>query len=85
VIISVWAVFGSLAGAALGCVVGGVIYSCCVSPFAGLVVVGGGLVCAGLSIFAFFGSRAATKGTLRLTKKLLLGMKKLFIKKEEAR
>ena len=47
-------------------------------------MIGAGIVCAGLSIFMFYGCKAATKGILVLTKKLAVWIKNCFIKKEEA-
>ena len=45
--------------------------------------VGLGLLLAGLSVFLFFGCTAATKGVLKLTKNIALGIKKCFIRKEK--
>ena len=45
-------------------------------------MIGGGFFCVGLSIFAFFGCKAATKGIFILTKKIVLGIKNLLLKKE---
>jgi hypothetical protein len=47
-------------------------------------MIGAGFVCAGLSIFVFFGCRAVTKAVMILTKKLVLWIKSCFIKKEGA-
>ena len=49
----------------------------------GLASTGLGLFCAGLAIFLFFGCLAATKGSARLTKKIILGIKNLIIKRRE--
>ena len=49
----------------------------------GLALIGGGAVCTGLGIFMFFGCSAATKGTIALTKRMALGIKKCFVKGEE--
>ena len=70
VIVSLWAVFGALLGCTLGGIAGGVIQAVMGNELAGAVLIGGGLVCAGLAILAFFGCRAATKGLCRLTKKM---------------
>lgn len=84
VIISLWAVFGSLVGCGAGAVLfgGGVAVGGNIT--AGIAMVGLGLVSAGLSIFMFYGCNAATKGTVLLTKKIVLGIKKCFVRKEEA-
>ena len=52
------------------------------NPGGALVAGGAALACAGLSILLVLGSLAATKGTARLTKKILLGIKALFVGKE---
>lgn len=82
VIVSLWAVFAALAGSALGCLAGGAVILCLKTPITGIACIGLGLVCAGLSIFAFFGCRAATKGTVWLTRRMVIGIKRSFIKKE---
>jgi len=73
VIVSLWAVFGALAAVTVG--LG--IFALCTLPMPGLALVAAALVCAGLSIFFFFGCKALTDGTLYLTKKL-------FARKKEA-
>ena len=85
VIVSLWAVFASLAACALGGVVAGVIFICTGNLFSGLAMIAASLVLAGLSIFSFFGCKAATKGTVILTKKIALGIKNCFIKKGDAK
>ncbi len=84
VIVSVWAVFVSLAGCAVGCLAGGILFVCIGHALSGVATIGAALVCAGLSVFAFFGCKAATKGTLWLTKRLGLSVKKRLIRKEGA-
>jgi len=42
-----------------------------------------GLVLAGLSIFFFFGCKSVTKGLMWLTQKMILLVKKLFLRKEK--
>lgn len=84
VIISLWAAFGSVAACALGCTVAGVIFACSGNVLTGIAMIGAGIVCVGLSIFIFYGCRAATKGILILTKKMAIWTKNCFIKKEEA-
>ena len=84
VIISFWAVFASLIGSAVGCVVGGVLFAFGINLLTGVAVIGAGIVCAGLSIFMFYGCKAATGGTLVLTKKMAIFIKNCFLRKEEA-
>lgn len=50
-----------------------------------LVMLGIGLTCMGLGIFVFFGLNRMTKGVLILSKKCLLCLKSLFIRKEEGK
>lgn len=83
VIISLWAVEGALWCCALGDVVAGFGSAFSGNALTGVALIGAGIVCAGLSIFLFYGCKAATKGTLLLTKKIALGIKNCFIKKEE--
>ena len=83
VMISLWAVFGSLAVCAVTSIPGYVIYATHGSNAAGLAMLSAGIVCAGLSIFMFFGCRTATKAILMLTKKTTIWMKNRFIRKEE--
>lgn len=83
-IISLWAVFGALAGCAVGGAFAGAFFIATESGLVGVAVIGAGLVCGGLSIFMFFGCMAATEGVVLLTKKAFLGLKKCFIKREEA-
>lgn len=82
VLVSLWAVFVSLAAAAAAGAAVGVLFLLGSNRFAGLALAGAALVCAGLAVFAFYGCRAATAGTLWLTKKTARGMKNLFCKKE---
>lgn len=84
VIISLWAAFGSIVGGGAGAVAAGVIFICTDNVIAGIAMIGAGLVLAGLSIFFFFGCKAATKGIIILTKQIARGIKNCFIKKEEA-
>ena len=50
----------------------------------GMVMLAGGMVCAGLSILMFHGCKAATKGILILTKKFAAWLKSRWMKKEAA-
>jgi uncharacterized membrane protein len=82
VIVSVWAVFVSLAACALSSIVAGIGFAFSSDGLSGIAMIGAGTVCAGLAIFAYFGCKAATKGTLLLTKKAPVWMKSLFTRKE---
>lgn len=83
VIVSLWAIFISLAACALGCIAAGIVFAVTGSNLASFATIGAGIVCAGLSIFLFFGCKAATKGGLLLAKKITLGIKRCFIGKEK--
>ncbi len=81
-IITVWAIFVSFVVVAVFGVVAGIVFAAMINSVSGMVLIAGGIVCAGLSILAFFGCKAATKGILKLTKKLAISIKNCFIKKE---
>lgn len=84
VILSLWAIFVSLICCALGSLAAAVIGFAQGEGLAGIAVTGTGIVCAGLSVFLFFGCKSATKGALLLTKKITLLIKNCFVKKENA-
>ncbi len=84
VIASFWSVFASLAVCAAAGVPMCVVFVAGGSGAAGIAVLSAGIVCAGLSVFMFFGCLQATKGILFLTKKFAIWLKNCFIKKEEA-
>lgn len=70
VILSLWAIFVAVVSCIFGSVVATVF--CFVfykNQLAGLVMLSAGIVCIGLSIFFFFGCKAATEGAIWLTKK----------------
>ena len=80
-VISLWAVFASLIGCMIGGICGGVICSIFGNALPGIALVGGGIVCAGLAIFAFFGCKCATVATVRLAKRSVTCVKGWFSKK----
>ena len=82
VVVCLWAVVVSLAASAVWCLFQVFLYQRAGNPGGALFAGGAALACAGLSILLVFGSLAATKGTARLTKKILLGIKALFVGKE---
>ena len=84
VIISLWAVFGSVIACAFAGIVSGIGFMIGANGLTGAAIVATGIVCAGLSIFLFYGCMAATNGTIRLAKILMLGIKKCFIRKGDA-
>lgn len=84
VILSLWAVFASLVLCAAASVPVCIILAAGGHGTVGAALLAAGLVCAGLSIFMFFGCLAATKGTLVLTKKLAVRVRNRRNRKEEA-
>lgn len=84
VLISLWAAFASLAACAVCGIVAGIVFCMGSDRLTGACVIAAGLICAGLSIFLFFGCRAATKGLLILTKKMATWTRSRFIRKGEA-
>ena len=82
-VISLWAVFVSFIASALGCVAGGIGLAVLGEGIVGLACIGAGLITAGLAVFSFYGCKSATGGVCVLAKKIILGIKKYFVKKEE--
>ena len=82
VLISLWAVFAAVEVCALAGVVAGIVWVLGSNRFAGFVLLGAGLVCAGVTILLFYGCRAVTVGFLQLTRKAARGIKRFFGKKE---
>lgn len=84
VIVSLWSVFVSLAICSVAGVPACIIFGIGGNGAGGIAMLAAGIVCAGLSIFMFYGCKVATKGTLILTKKIAKWIKNCFIKKEVA-
>ena len=84
VVATVWSVFASLCAGALSGVAAGAILVFVGRGISGAALIGAALVCGGLSVFAFFGCRAATNGIILLTRKMLLATKKCFVKRRGA-
>lgn len=84
VVISLWAVFASVVGCSLGGILASILLLVLGKVPAGLAILGEALICAGLSIWIFFGCRAVTKGLLLCTKKFAVWIKRGFLKKEDA-
>ena len=81
VVISLWAMGAALGGFALGSIAVLVLNCIYGNVWTGLAILGLGLVCAGISIFWFFGCKALTKCVVILTEKIVLWIKKLFVRK----
>ncbi len=85
VIISLWAIEVALLACVLSVVASAVIFAFGGNSLTGIAMLGAGLVCTGLSIILFFSCKAATRGILFLTKKIALGIKSLFIGKDDVK
>ena len=85
-IISVWAVFAAVGASALGALVSAIIFFLRgVNIYSALFGIAAALACAGASILLFFGSRAATAGGVKLTRAIVLSLKKCLLGKGEAK
>ena len=84
-LISLWAVMVSFAAVALAGIAAAVVLF--IKGFIphGIAVLGVAVMFVGFSIFLAIGCVAASKGVVRLTKKIFIGIKSLFIKKETAK
>lgn len=82
-ILVVFAVVLSLAIAAVACIFSSP-FGFAVQPAAGILLLGGGLVCAGLTIFAFYIALYASKGLIHLTVLFARGIRSLFLRKKVA-
>lgn len=82
-IISLWAIELSFAVTTLAGIAASVMLAAQGQIALGFAALGAGLLFAGLSIFLFFGCKAASKGIIILTKKFALWIKSLFVGKGE--
>jgi len=85
VVVSLWAVETSLLAGSFVGAASAVVFAFGGNGLTGLAILGAGLVCAGLSIFLFFGCRTATRGGLLLTKEIGWKIKSLFTGREAMR
>lgn len=84
VILSLWAADVSLVAGCLGSVFAGVLLICRGRGTQGLMLFSAGMILAGLSVFLFFGCRAASRGAVLLTRKTTTAMKSGLLRKENA-
>lgn len=84
-IISLWAVEISFVACVLGTFASSLLYAFRGDVVTLIAVLGACVFSAGISVFAFYGCLAATKGTFVLGKKVVFGFKKSLIKKESAK
>ena len=82
--VSLWVAPLSLVCSAFALFFSGLVHAISHDVLTGLSVLSAGLVCGGLSIFAFLLSTAITKYVIQLTKKLISWVKQRFAKKEAA-
>lgn len=78
---SFWGCFAAIAASVVPMVIYSGLFLTTSVPLA-LVFLAAAFTLAGLSIFAFFGCKWATIGAVKLTKLIVLGLKRLFTKKE---
>ena len=84
VVISFWAVFASLGVCSPILAIIGIIYLFNGNALSGIAVIGSGIFSAGLTIFLFYFCKAFSKAMLKLSKKMFIGIKRCFVKKEVA-
>lgn len=83
-IAALWAVGVSLIAGAVSGVFAAVLFTVQGHGFSALAVLGAALFCAGLAVFLFFGCVAASKGAVRLVKRMFAGIKSRLTGKEAA-
>lgn len=84
IIISLWACVASLGACSAGSVISGAFLACSGNVPTGVAAIGAGVVCAGLFVLFLYGTKAATEGMVLLTKKIVLAIKRSFMKVEVA-
>ncbi len=84
VIVAIWAVFASFTACSLGGILSGIIFAFSGNSLPGIAWIGAAILCGGLSVFAFYGCKAATFGTVKLTKYCIFSLKNVILKKEGA-
>lgn len=82
VLISLYAAWLALALTAVASVPGALLFFVIGSPLSALLLLGGGLICGGISIFLFVGCKYFTKGIIWLSKQFWLWLKALIAGKE---
>ena len=85
VLVCIWAVDLALAVCTVGGLAAAVVFLKNGALAGAGMMLGAAIVCAGLTILLFFGCKALTKGFLWLTKKMLLGIKAMFMGKESSK
>lgn len=83
IVLTVWALTVSFAAVFLGSIAGLVLLCIQGRVGEGLFLLGAGFVFGGLAVLLYLGSLGLTKGVGWLSKKILLGIKSCFIRKEK--
>ena len=84
-VIALWAIEVAFIVSAVALLCGAVVFFVSGHGLAGMFALGAALILAALSIFLFFGCVAASKGTVLLAKKIVIGIKNLFVGKERTK
>lgn len=82
VIICLWAAEVCIWAGAISGVLGGFGFALNGHGDTGVAIIAAGIMCAGISIFAFYGCKKSTQGAASLSKKMVLGIKKMFARRE---
>lgn len=81
---SLWVIESALIVSSIAVIAFAVYYLIQGGAWQGVALIGAGLFIAGLAIFLFFGCVGASKCCAKLTKKIAIGIKRLFVRKENA-
>ncbi len=84
VMVALWAIEFTLAACSVGLIASAVISLMKGNVPVMIVVIGGASVCAGFSILMHYACKGTLKGITFLSKKIYIGMKGLFVRKENA-
>ena len=82
VVLGLWSAVVGLAAGAVGGLVTAASYVVNREPVNAIFMLGAAILCAGLAILLFFGCVRLTKAVMQVTKKTILGMKALLMRKE---
>lgn len=83
-VIVIWSVEIALAVSSIGGLLSPIIYIFQRNILGMVAIFGAGVCCTGLAILLFFGCVEVSKGILLLTKKMTLGIRSIFVEKENA-
>ncbi len=82
-VVALWAAELAFALSTLAGTVGCIFFALTNHALTGLLVLGGGIICGGLSVFMFFACAKLTKWIFLLTKSIFIFIKSCFIRKGE--